>query len=70
MSWSLQKYKCLWGVGGKGGIQVFRRDLYTHIHLDLDRVKFLSCIYKKKKKKREAIYVQSINFSLIKSFEN
>ena len=28
------KYKCLWGVGGKAGVQVSKRELHTHIHLD------------------------------------
>ena len=40
------------------GIQVFRREFHTHIHLDYAKVKFLSFIKKKKnlsciKKKKE-----------------
>ena len=31
--WSFQKYKCLW-VCDKDRVQVFRRELHTHIHLD------------------------------------
>ena len=30
------------------GIQVFRREFHTHIHLDYAKVKFLSFIKKKK----------------------
>ena len=33
-AWSLHKYKCLWGVGNKDRVQVFKRELYTHIHLN------------------------------------
>ena len=32
--WQLYKYKCLWDVGGKVGIQVSRRKLHTYIHLN------------------------------------
>ena len=28
------KYKCLWGVGVRIGVQVFRNEFYTHIHLN------------------------------------
>ena len=28
------KYKCLWGVGGKGWVQTSRREIHTYIHLD------------------------------------
>ena len=31
---------------GKGGVQVSRREFYTHIHLDYVKVKFLSHIKK------------------------
>ena len=44
--WSLHKYKCLWSVGGKGRVQVSRREFHTHIHLDLAIVKILSYIKK------------------------
>ena len=30
------------------GIQVSRKEFHTHIHLDYDRIEFLSCIKKKK----------------------
>ena len=41
------------GCGGKkAGVQVSRRELHTHIHLDYVRVEFLSC---KKKKIHDAI---------------
>ena len=33
--------------GARAGVQVSRRELYTHIHLDYARVKILSCIKKK-----------------------
>ena len=42
--WSFHKYKCLWGVGVRVEVQVFKRELHTHIHLDYVRVEFLSCI--------------------------
>ena len=43
----------IWGMGVRVGVQVFRRKFYTHIHLDYTtRVKFLSCINQKKKKKK------------------
>ena len=45
--WSLYKYKCLWGVGGKGRVQGFKKKLHTHIHLDYFIVEFLSCQKKK-----------------------
>ena len=32
MSWSLQKYKCLWGVGGKAGFK-FLEEIFTHIYI-------------------------------------
>ena len=35
----------MWGA--RVGIQVFKRELHTYIHLDYVRVKFLSCIKKK-----------------------
>ena len=45
--WSLYKYKCMWGYEGvKIEVQVSRRELHTHIHLDYDRIEFLSCIKK------------------------
>ena len=55
MQWSLHRYKCLWGVGVKTGIQVSKNELYTHTHiyiytLDYDRLEILSFIKKKKKK--------------------
>ena len=31
-----------WGVRGR--VQVFKRELYTHIHIDYVRVEFISCI--------------------------
>ena len=37
----------VWEVSA--GVQVFRKELYTYIHLDYVRVEFLSCIKKKKK---------------------
>ena len=38
-------------MGASVVVQVFRREFYTHIHLDYaTRVKFLSCINQKKKK--------------------
>ena len=40
-------------------VQVFRKELYTHIHLDQVRVEFLSC--KKKKKKEENTTIQYYN---------
>ena len=40
----------------KVGIQVSRREFYTHIHLDYVRVEILSC-KKRKKKKRQCDYV-------------
>ena len=41
----------IWGLGASVVVQVFRREFYTHIHLDYaTRVKFLSCINQKKKK--------------------
>ena len=43
----------VWGV--RDGIQIFRRELYTHIH-DETRVKFLSFIKKKEKKRKENTY--------------
>ena len=30
------------------GVQVSRKEFHTHIHLDYDKVDFLSCIKKKK----------------------
>ena len=35
-------------MGVRVGVQVSKRGLYTHIHLDYARVEFLSCIIKKK----------------------
>ena len=35
----------MWGA--RVGIQVFKREFHTYIHLDYARVKFLSCIKKK-----------------------
>ena len=29
--------------GARAGIQIFRRKLYTHIHLNYVRIEFLSC---------------------------
>ena len=37
--------------GARVGVQVSRRKIHTHIHLDYARIKILSCIYIKKKKK-------------------
>ena len=37
------KYKCLWGVGGKGWVQTSRREIHTYIHLDYVKVEFSSC---------------------------
>ena len=34
--------------GARAEIQVSRKELYTHINLDLVRVEFLSCIKKEK----------------------
>ena len=31
---SLHKYKCLWGVGIRAGIQVSKRKLHKHKHLN------------------------------------
>ena len=39
----------VWGT--RAGVQVSRKEFYTHIYLDYIRVKILSCIKKKKKKK-------------------
>ena len=37
------------GCGGiRVGVQVSKREFYTHIHLDYVRIKFISCIKKKK----------------------
>ena len=44
----------VWGV--RVGIQVFKRELYTHIH-DETRVKFLSFIKKRKEKKTLITYL-------------
>ena len=38
----------MWGVRAR--VQVYRRGLYTYIHLDYVRIKFLSCINKINKK--------------------
>ena len=40
----------VWGV--RVGIQVFRKEFHTYIHLNYIRVEFLSCIKKKKMKER------------------
>ena len=40
----------VWGVSA--GIQVFRRELHTHIHLNYTKVEFLSCIKKNKNKNK------------------
>ena len=38
------------GCGGiRVGVQVSKREFHTHIHLDYVRIKFISCIKKKKK---------------------
>ena len=42
------------GCGGQG-VQVSMRELHTHIHLDLARVKFLSYI------KKKYIYIYILN---------
>ena len=47
---SLYKYKCCRRWGARAGIQVFMRELHTHILLDQVIVEILSCIKKKKKK--------------------
>ena len=39
----------VWGV--RVGVQVSKKEFHIHIHLDYDRVEFLSCIKKEKKKK-------------------
>ena len=46
-------------------IQVFKKELYTHIHLDYTRVEIISCIYilKEKKKKHSPINCYSPNMS-------
>ena len=44
VGWSLHKYKCLWGVGCRAEVQVFKKKVHTHIHLDYTRIEFLSCI--------------------------
>ena len=36
----------VWSV--RAGVQVSKRELYTHIHLDYVRVEILSCIKKEK----------------------
>ena len=40
----------VWGVSA--GIQVSRRELHTHIHLNYTKVEFLSCIKKNKNKNK------------------
>ena len=37
-------------LGARFGVQVFRREIHTYIHLDYVRVEILSYIKKKKKK--------------------
>ena len=39
-------------MGGSAGIQVSRRELHTHIHLNYTKVEFLSCIKKNKNKNK------------------
>ena len=34
----------VWGVGVRAEVQVSRRELHTHIHIDYVRVEFISCI--------------------------
>ena len=46
---TLQVYFTSISVGTKAGVQVSKREFHTRIHLDYVRVKFLSCIQKKKK---------------------
>ena len=41
----------------RAGVQVSRRELYTHIHLDYTRVEILSCIRKKKKSKPYSMWL-------------
>ena len=46
----MHRYKCLWGVGGKGqGSSLQEGVLHTYI-LKLGQSRILSCIKKKKKK--------------------
>ena len=35
--------------GGKGRVQISKREFHTHIHLDYVIIEFLSCIKKEKK---------------------
>ena len=44
----MHKYKYLQGLETKTGVQFFKRELHTYIHLDYVRVEFLFCIKKKK----------------------
>ena len=39
-------------MGVRAGLQVSKRELYTHIHLDWAIVEFLSCKKKKNNKKK------------------
>ena len=55
VQWTLHRYKCLQGVGGKGWVQVFRMKLHIHIHLDYDKIEFYllkkNLLYKREKNK-------------------
>ena len=52
----------MWGV--RVGVYDFRRELYTHIHLDYDIVEILSCKLNKFKKKKKQIYYGHKNIDL------
>ena len=49
------------------GVQVSKRGLYTHIHLDYARVEFLSCIIKKKNVNCEVINTNK-NWKIVSFF--
>ena len=58
------------GCRGKAGIQVSRREIHTHIHLDWARIEILSCIKKKKKKKYYHELIKVILCRIIKPMDN
>ena len=60
---SLYKYKCCRRWGARVGIQVFMRELHTHILLDQVIVEILSCIKKKKKTLQLHAFSPSASFA-------
>ena len=61
MRWSLHKYKCLWSIETRAGVQVSRKEFHTHIHLDYVRVEFYLVLKIKIKKIKKKVQISIVN---------